>query len=185
MSDLRTAMTILEDVSSQAGRPLHAAVENNPAAGKNAHPALVCIDALGNLRYAKVNAAGELVVSTESVEKACLTAEGNNAGSATFVDLAVITLQNDLNYSKLGFMGSSFRDSVFEVVWVDDVGGTPVETVLATFRVGAGHLNHSEELECIAFTAGSVGTQELRIRGKNNNALSDMDGMISIEEDQT
>jgi hypothetical protein len=69
-----------------------------------------------------------------------------------------------------------------EVYWVDDVGGADTETILHTFRVGAGHYNEVDQIDCLEFTAGT--TAELRIRGKNLNTTSDINAMVAAQEIQ-
>lgn len=182
MADIRTSFVTLEDVVSGAGVPLHRALEGDAAAGKNAHGALVAKNGSGNLRYIKVNDNDEVVVSLESGDLACLSDEGGVAGTTSFQDLAVIPLAAGATYKKLGFSGSCFRDAIFEIVWVEDVGGTPVETILHTFRVGAGHYNEVDEIECVEFTTTT--DPELRIRAKNLNTTSDIDGMVAVLEIQ-
>jgi len=184
MADVRTSFITLEDVASGAGVPLHRALEGDAAAGKNAHGALVAKDGGGLLQYLKVNANRELVISTESADLACLSDEGGVAGTTGFQDIATIPLANSAVYKKLSVLGSCFRDTIYEAVWVDDVGGADTETILATFRTGAGQYNHSDTYECAEFTSGGSGTQELRIRAKNLNTTSDIDAAISVLEVQ-
>lgn len=185
MADTRTSFITLEDVSTQAGVPLHRALENDAAAGKNAHPALVYKDPSGNLRYGKVNATGEVVVSLETAEVANLSDEGGVSGTTSFQTIASITLQNDYVYKKIGFMGSCFRDAIFELVQIDDSAGTPVETVHQTFRVGAGLYNFAREIDNLEFTAGSTGVCVLRLRAKQlQNVPSDIDGSVNATEIQ-
>lgn len=186
MADLRPSVVVLEDDSTQEGVPLHRALEGDDPTGLNAQGALAFKDSSGNLVYPSLDASGRLPVTLDVTGQACLTDEGGVAGSTSFQTLATITLTNDAVYNKIGFLGSCFRDCVYEVVFIDDVNGTPTETILATFRTTAhGQTTFAEELECLEFTAGSTGDQELRIRGKQlQNASSDIDGMISAFEQQ-
>lgn len=182
MANLRPSFPVLEDFSTQAGLPLHKVLEGDAAAAKNALASLIAKDPSGNLIYLRANASGELIINNQSGEVACLTASGSVGGSATFVNVATITLTNDLVYKKLGYSVSCFRDAEFRIVQVDDVGGTPVETIHAYILAGAGDFTDSNEMECVEFTAGSTGVVELQLRGMNINALSDLKGMISILE---
>ena len=184
MSDVRESFPILED-GTQAGVPLSKKAEGDAAAGGNYAGMLVGKDPSGNLQFVKLNSNNEVVVDTEGSEQACLTGEGNSTGSASYVDLATITLALLRTYKKVGWSVSCFRDAIFEIVYVDDVGVGDTETVLATIRVGAGDYTDSQELECLGFdTLSGTGTQELRIRGKNLNALSDMDAALAVSEIQ-
>lgn len=185
MADVRTSFVPLEDVSSQAGLPLHKMVEGEATSGKNAQGALVAKDPSGNAIYLRTNLSNELLVASNSASIANLSDEGGVVGSTSFQTLAEIALQNDYVYQNLSFLGSCFRDAVYEVVQVDDTGGTPVETIHATFRTGAGAYTCSENMDALTFTAGSTGTCVLRIRGKQlQNVASDVDGAIAIQEVQ-
>lgn len=179
MADLRTSFVVLEDVASQAGRAWHAAVQGDAAAGKNAGPVLAVKDQAGNLQYIPmIN--GAIPVTFEGVV-AGLNANGLVAGNAAFTDVAVITLTPDAEYKKVGFVAGGTRDMRFQIVQVDDMTTTILVQGIVT---GAGNMSLSELLESIEFTAGSTGTQELKLQAKCLNALSDMTGTITTYEIQ-
>ena len=180
MADLRTSFPVLEDSSTQAGLPLHKVLAGDAAAAKNALAALVFKDPSGNLQYARVNSDNEVIVSTQSDEVACLNARGSVGGSASFVAVATITLGLDLKYNKIGWIVACFRDAEFEIIWNDN----GVETILASILVGSGDINDSGELDCLEFMSGLIGTQELKIKAKNFNALSDFRATLSVLETQ-
>ena len=180
MSDLRTSFSIIEDVSTQAGVPLHKAIEGDAAAGKNAHPALVAKDAAGNLIYLRTTAGGTLLTTTEG-SVICKKAKGElAAGSATLalVTGASIPLTISKTYQSVAFVVSSRRDSLFQIVQVDDV----TETILAEIVVGSGAYTESNTLHCLSFTAGATGTQALKIVAKNFEALSSLRASVTCEE---
>ena len=179
MADLRASFTVLEDVSSQAGLPLHKVLEADAAAAKNALPALVAKDAGGLLRYNKTNTAGEVSVVVTS-GKTCMSARGTASGSATFVDVATITLVNGEKYQDLDWVVSCFRDAVYEVLIVEDVGGLDTEIILADILVGPGDFTDSGVLRCQEFTAPAADVNVLKVRAKNMNALSDFRASITI-----
>jgi hypothetical protein len=182
MADVRTNFPVLEDPSTQAGLPLHKVLEGDSSTGKNALASMVAADAAGNLKYMRVNQNNELVVSTESsISYALLSDSGSNAGSATYVDLVTIALQNDLVYRELEAIVSCFRDAVFQVVFIDDA----TETLLVPgIRAGAGDYNGPLSFKTLEFVAGATGTQQLVIRGKNINATSTLDAALTIKEIQ-
>lgn len=185
MADLRSSTTVLEDSGTQAGLPLHKALAGETSVAKNAHGALVATDGANAFQYMKVNANRELIVSSESADLAYLFDEGGVVGSTSFQTLAEITLAADTVYRSLDFNGSCFRDAVYEVVFIADAAGTPVETVLVTFRTGAGELSFGDSKASLEFTSGGTGDQLLRIRAKQlQNAASDIDGMVAIKEVQ-
>lgn len=186
MADLRPSFVTLEDVGTQAGVPLHRAVEGDVAAGKNAHGALVAKrQDTGVLRYIPLSVNDAIPVTFDMTGQAYLSDEGGVSGTTSFQTLVEIPLVNDAVYSKVAFSGSCFRDAVCEVVQIDDTGGTPIETVHLTFRVGPGHVNETDELDSLQLTAGSTGTCVLRVRAKQlQNAASDIDGMLAVFEQQ-
>lgn len=184
MADLRTSFVTLEDASTQAGLPIHKALEGDAILNKNAHGALVAKDNSDNFKYLEVDPAGALKVSM-GADYACLSDDGEDAaGSATYVTIASITLTVDKVYKDLEALVSSFRDSVFQVLWIDNEGdpGEVSTTLVSGVRVGAGDYNEMVHFACMEFTAGSTGTQKLLIQGKNLNALSAMSATLSIKE---
>lgn len=184
-TDLPAAHHTLENVGTKAGESLHRVNEGDAAAGKNAAAMLTAKDAAGNLQYPRVNAQNELVVSTTSADKACLNASGKVGGNNS-VEQTVLTivLQASLEYKKIGWIVSCFREAEFRILHIADSGGTPVETELATILVGAGNITDSGELECLDFTSGAVGVQELKLVAVNKNGVSDLRGTISALEEQ-
>lgn len=184
-NDLPQAQHILENVGTQAGEALHRVNEGDAAAGKNAAAILTGKDASGNLQYPRVNAQRELVISTTSADKACLNASAKVTGHKTVEQtILTIVLQQNLEYKKIGWIASCFRDSEFRIIHIADAAGTPVETELATILVAAGAVTNSGELECLDFTSGGVGVQELALVGINKDAVSDLRGTLSVLEEQ-
>ena len=185
MADVREVFTSLEDLSTGVGMPLHQAFEGSAAENRNAHGALVAKDTAGNLIYLKTNLAGELVTSLESEEFALISDSGTNAGNVAYQDIATLILQADLVYKELELVCSCFRDTVFQVVSIDNVGVTPIETVLINgIRAGAGQFSAIVSLKTFMFTAGATGVQQLVVRGKNLNSTSTMDVVVSVKEIQ-
>lgn len=179
MSDVRTSFVVLEDVSSQAGRPWHAGLQGDAASGKNAGPVLTVKDQDGNLQYIPmIN--GAIPVTSEGVV-AGLNANGLVAGSGSFQDVASITLTPDAEYKKVGFVAGCTRDAVFQIVQVDDMTTT---VLVQGILVGAGSYSLADLLESIEFVAGSSGTQTLKIQGKCLNANSDLRATITTYEIQ-
>lgn len=181
MAEIRSSVCVLEDSSTQAGLPLHKVAQGDAASGKNALAALVAKDPSGNLQYLKLDATNRLITTSSSADLAQLSDEGSNTGgSATFVDLASITLTPDASYKSPGLSVSCSRDAIFQLVQVDDA----TTSVLATMRVGQGEMTFAQLFSGIEFVAGSTGTQVLKIQGKNSNALSEMNSNLYVSEIQ-
>jgi hypothetical protein len=180
------AMPVLQDPVSFAGVPINKVLEGDASAAKNAIPALTFKDVAGNLQYAKVNANNEIVVDIDSEEIACLSDSAKVAGNNSVEqDIVLISLLNDLEYKNIGWIVSCFRQAEFRIVWIDDEGGVgETETELATILVGPGDYTDSGELECLNFTAGSVGTQTLKIVGLNKDQASDLRATLTAKEVQ-
>lgn len=183
MADLRTSFPMLEDAVTAAGLALHKVLEGDAAAAKNALAGLIARNGAA-LAYLKVDpTTGALIVTSEG-SKICRTKRGTATGSTAFVDVAVYTLANSKSYEDLNWVVSCFRDAVYEIVYVEDVGGTPIEMILADILVGSGDFTDSGALKCATFTTPGAGVNELRIRAKNQSSLSDFRGSVSIEEIQ-
>lgn len=174
MADVRPSYPNLED-GSNVGAALAKALAGDTSTAKNAQGALVAIDGASQFQYLKVNGSGELVVSSGGVDVANLSDAQEHVGSATFVDVAVVTLNTDHVYQNIGFVTQCFRDSLFKIVWNDD--GTP--TVLAYLPN-----NDSDVVPNLSFTSGSTGTQELKIQALNQNVLSELRGTLTVDEVQ-
>jgi len=185
-TELRVSFPILEDLATQAGKPWHAAVEGDTATGRTAAPAFVATDSSNALKYLKVNANQELIVADPDSDFACLDAQGTiDDGSATLAIVATLALQNDFVYRDIEVVASCYRDAKFIVEFVDDDGGGgEVVNILFQGRVGAGDFTDLIRMICKTFTAGSTGTQTLRVRAINQNALSDIDVSIAVKEVQ-
>jgi hypothetical protein len=182
MTDIRTSFAVLEDSSTAAGLPLHKVLENDAVAAKNAQIAFVAKTSGTNLAaFLKVNAStGALFVDTGAPTE-CLKARGElAAGSSTLalVTGATIPLTAATEYKDVGFIVSSRRDSLFQIVQVDDA----TETILGEIVVGSGEYTVSSQLHCLSFTAGSTGTQALKIVAKNFEALSSLRASLTVEQ---
>ena len=80
---------------------------------------------------------------------------------STDVDVATITLTADKNYDGIEALVCCTQDTYWKVVQEDD--GTPA--ILADMITGAGQYSFEAIFKNIEFTAGSSGTQELKIIG--------------------
>lgn len=140
--------------------------EGDAISGVDALPGLVAKDSSGNFAYLELNADGELIVSSKS--------EGNKkSGSAVVVgvlDTATtildVAITSSAVHEELHIMVSATRTTMWEIFNVDDVAGTPVETSLIEGIItGSGQFSFAELFPNLEFTAGSTGTQALRIKG--------------------
>jgi len=180
----RASWPILEDVTSQAGLPLHKVAQDDALSGKNAAAFLGFKNSLGKLRYPKVDGEDRLIVSGgASDDYAYLSMRGEkDSGSAT---LALVTgcdidLVADLTYRDVGFIVSCFRDAHFQIVQVNNL----TETILADILVDSGAPTITGQITALPFAAGSTGVQKLKLLAKNENALSALRGTLTVTEVQ-
>jgi len=181
MADIRESFAVLEDSGSQAGVPLHKALEGEAVAGKNAHGALVAKNSSEQFKYLAVNSVGALI-TTSTGDHVCQFARGKTSGSASPVTVAEIVLVNGEDYENISWVTSCFRDAIFEIVKIDDTAGAATETILAEIVVGPGDFTDSGQLHCVEFTAPASLNNVLRLRASNLNSLSDMRGTISAKQ---
>jgi len=182
MADPRTSFMILEDATTAVGLPLHKVLEGDALAAKNAHAALVAKSGT-NLAYLKVSPTTGALLVDSGAAGVCKTIKGElAAGSATLVLVtgAEITLIASTNYQEIGFVVSCRRDALFQIIQQDDA----TDTVLAEIVVGSGAFTVSSQLHCLSFTAGAVGTQKLKIKAMNFEALSSLRATLTVEEIQ-
>lgn len=159
-----------------AGNLVEIPVKQAGQAPGDAVPVLGYRDSSGNLIAPQLNAAGAMPVTFDAgVEK---YARGTVAGNASITDVATMTLTANKVYKSIEFLVSCFRDALFELVQVDDA----TTTVLADVLVGPGHFTQAVRLENLLITAGASGTQVLKLRAKNFNALSDFRATVTAIE---
>jgi hypothetical protein len=170
----REVFPTLENASGQ-GAALSQAQAGDVAAGKKGAVGFGFRDSSGNLVLPQLTADGKLPVSQDAAGT-CLKAFGKNAtGSLTEVALATITLTASAAYTKIASTVSCTRTAVYRLVHNND--GAEVE--LAVQVVGAGQFSHDFQQDCLEFTAGATGTQELKIYGINLDKASQLSATIS------
>lgn len=124
------------------------------------------INAAGVLVFPQLNADGAILVSTEETGD-CHYAQGKVTGSTSFQDVAVFTGALNKEYMDIGFVASSMTECDWEVVYIDDAAGTPVETILAQFDTGPGQYSFCCEMRCVEVdTSAGTGVQKILVRGK-------------------
>jgi len=177
MADKRESFPSLEIDGTEVGAALAARQHGDAALAKNGAIGFAFRDASDNVVMPKLNSAGQLPVTSEASGNG-KTANGKLVGTQTQADVAVLTLTPDKRYENLDLIVSCFRDSIFELVQVDDA----TETSHGEFLVGPGCVSLHAKLQEFEILAGSTGTQELIIRGENANATSDMRAIFTIKE---
>jgi len=185
MADLTPLFRILKVDGTEAGEAPTSRIEGDVAAGKVGLIAFSYKDSAGNVVLPQLTAAGAIVVDTSGAAGACISGQAQAIAGSTvsFQDVITLVLALTKNYSGLEFSTSCFRNTLWEIVRIDDVGGTPVEVKVWTGITGPGQFTVCCNLDCGNFdTIGNTGVQNLVLRGKNLNNESDLHGYLAIKE---
>jgi len=159
---------------------INARDEGDAASGVDALPGLIAKDNSGNLDYLNINADGELLISadpagTKVFGDAVVTAVA--LGSAD--DVVTLTLTASAVYEKLMCSTSQSFPTRWELVQVDDVGVTDVETQHASWLTGPGQFTYTFDPQWLEFTAGGTGVINLVLRGTQlTGSKSDHHGYV-------
>lgn len=180
MAELKEAFPVIADSVSGAGESLISRIEGEAGAGMEGLIGFSFKDSSGNVVLPQLDTEGRILVNMEGAGTELAGEGALAAGSATMVNItnADITLTADAIYSKLSMSVSCFREALFHLVQVDDA----TSTILAKVRVGPGQYSFEWYGYNKKFTAGSTGTQTLKVMGQNIDKLSEMSAELSCVE---
>jgi len=159
----------------------HVDLEGDAAAGKEGLVAFAFKDSTGDLVLPQLTASGAISVTSATTATRLKSPAGElAAGSATIANVtgASITLTVNKVYYGISAVVSSRRDSLFQLVQVNDA----TSTVLAEAIVGAGQYTFEMLWPDMQITAGASGTQTLKIMAKNFEALSSLRATLTVNE---
>jgi hypothetical protein len=184
MADPRELFPILDD-GAGAGAVPHKMEEGDDPSSKNGLIGFSFKDNSGNVVLPQLDSSGRVPVTSEATGT-CKDANGElAAGSTSLVDItnAEIDLSLTKLYTKIEAIVSCLHASLFQIVYVDDAEGTPVEEILAECVVGPGHYSFKMGMDCLELdTSGGTGTQKLKIKGKNFIKASSMRATLACLE---
>lgn len=124
------------------------------------------VNSSGVLVFPQLNSSGQILVSMEDPGD-CHYAAGSVVGSTSFQDVADFTGALSKYYNAFQAVVSSATECDWELVYIDDAAGTPVESILAYFETGPGQYTVCCEVHCIEIdTSGGTGVQKFVLRGK-------------------
>jgi len=184
MADEREVFTIVEDDTTAAGVKLPARIEGQASAAKNGLIGFSFKDSSGNVILPALNAAGQLPVTVEA-SMICINDSGTILGVLnTATDVVTLALALTKTYRALELTASATFLTLWTVVRIDDVGGTPAETEIWRGLTGPGQFALPIKLHCAEFnTIGGTGTQNLVLRGTQRiGAATDLHGYLGINE---
>jgi hypothetical protein len=183
MADLREVFPILENPADGAGVAITKVVEGDAASSvSGAVPSLVAKDSSGNLIFLTLDAQGRLPVTSEGAGSV-LRARGElAAGNATTgmvtVTGAVINLTATESYADISFVVSCFRETHAQLVFNNNGS----ESILTDVVLGPGQYTFESDLPKDKITAGSTGTQELKVVARNIDKASSIRASIGAVE---
>jgi len=180
MADSRELFPVLA-ASDGAGVPLDQMQQGNDPTSKNGSIGFAFRDSSGNVVLPQLDSAGRLPVITEGLGGTRQYASGVATPSALLTDTDVITetLTVSTDYIVGTLTGSSFHSTLWKLIFDDDGS----ETELARFLTGPGDFNHTIPTDCIQFSAGATGTQELKVVAQQLwGKLSDMHASLCYIE---
>ena len=208
MADERTSFPVLEDFTTEVGKPWHQVAEGDDVAGRNLGPVAGFKNVDLDFRVPRVAAENTddapssdvipvMPCKDESDKIQYIPLSGSkvpvtfDAGveknahavvegvADTATEVCKITLTADKVYEKLEAVVSCNRNCRFEFIQKDDAA----ETQKLSLLVGPGQYTITLKMESFKLTAGSTGTQELILKGTQlQGPASDMHGTISIIE---
>lgn len=159
----------------------HKDLEGDAAAAKEGLVAFAFKDSTGDLVLPTLTASGAIsVTAATTATRRKSTAGELAAGSGTIANVtgASITLTVNKVYYGITAVVSSRRDSLFQLVQVNDA----TSTILAEAIVGAGQYTFEMLWPDMQITAGATGTQTLKIMAKNFEALSSLRATLTVNE---
>jgi hypothetical protein len=178
MADVREVFPILED-GSNVGAVLTKSQAGDSSSGKVGLTGFTFRDSSGNLVLPQLTAAGKIAVDAgASASGTCKSAQGTNAGSLSNVTLGTITLTASKVISDIEAQIACSRSALAEVVWNDD----GAETILGWIMTGPGQFTAHLDINCLTFTSGSTGTQQILFRAKNLDKAASLYGTVAVLE---
>ena len=184
MSNEAEVFNVLAD-GNGFGQALRQMVEGDAAAAKNGLIGFSYKDVNGDIVLPQLNAEGAIVVTTDSgttKRDSAIIDSGSVLGRTLVAEIDILA---DKLYTCLSAHVACTRTTVWEVVYVDDAGGSPVETHQLSTITGAGDYGKNVNLlKDLLDTAGGTGDQKIRVYGEivQSGNASDLHGMVSTNE---
>lgn len=186
MADLREVFPILQDESTGAGEAPISRIEGESGIAQEGMIAFSFKDQSNNVILPVLTSEGKIPVDTEAFGGSCKYDYGTNAGSLTAVDVATLdgtAITTGNNYMNFEFAVSCLRTTLWDIVYIDDVGVSDTETALYSFVTGPGTFHECCKINCLHLdTTGGTGVQNIVLRGTNIAGISTMRGLLAVNE---
>lgn len=180
MSDPRSLFAVLNDGAGVGTAPDKAIDATTAAAALKGLVGFAFKDSTGKVILPQLDALGRVPVTSVVGVEVNSPAGELAAGSLSLVAVtgAEIDLTVDKKYTNLSIDVCSRQDSLFQLIWLDDV----TETVLKEYIVGPGQYTIAVNLANQTVTAGASGDQKLFFKAKNFETLSSLRASLSALE---
>jgi len=159
-------------------------IEGDAPSTDNGSMAFGFVDSSGNLVLPALNPDGTLPVAVDSGTPIRARAT-DGTGSTSLIDLsgALVTAALTKVYTKMSMKVSSRRDTLFQLIYVDDSAGSPTETVLIDTVVGSGqYTDLAYLLTDFVDTTGGTGVQEFKVKYQNFSNADAVWASLSVNE---
>jgi hypothetical protein len=179
MADEREVFSPIEDTTGE-GLANIGSINATDAPGTDKYgAAFAFLDNAGNKVFPSLTADGSIPISEAAGTPIRDSAAVVAAGLLTDTDVLTVTLTASKLHTFKFATCSSFQPVVWRVEHNND--GTPDE--LARFVTGSGDFTHDIVPDCIQFTTGGVGTQEIKIIAQQiRGPVSDMHASLCVVE---
>ena len=147
------------------------------------HAILAVKDQNGNLQYIPMNN-GAIVVTNEGVGTLQQDQTEITYSGSGFDVLLSIPSNNGVTIKNLEVCVASQKDCRWQIVYVDDGSGSPVDTILKRFSTGAGNLTFAFQWDNFALDlTGGTGDQFIELRAEQQGGSNaKLDGDMSFLE---
>lgn len=160
MAEVRELFPTLEEASGAGAAPRVGQDGATAAGGINGQIGFAFKDSSGNVVLPQLDASGRISVTQAAPGTSLQDSSTATAGALnTPFDVSVITLTATESYVAKTQSSSSFQPTLWKMEQIDDA----TTTELARWVTGPGDFNYCCTSDCIEFTAGASGTQQLKI----------------------
>lgn len=182
MADKRENFATLEDATGEGSALAQMLQGDNPSA-KNGAIGFAFKDSSGNVVLPTLNSDGSFAV-TVGGSGVCKQATGKVTATGGDDDVAALVLALNKTYRDIELSASNLHSTAWSLVYIDDVGGTPTETILWQGVTGPGQFGVHINFDCVEFDTNSgTGTQNLVLRGNQlSGANSDLRAYFGVKE---
>ena len=183
MADPREIFSILDNGDGSGIAPDKAIDATTAAAALKGLVGFSYKDSSGNVILPQLTTDGKVPVDTEGFGGTPKSAKGELAtGSLSLADVtgAEITISGAGDIAReIKADICCLHASLFQIVYVDDADGTPVETVIDEAIVGPGQYSFKMGNRTLSQdVSGGTGTQKLKLKAKNFVLASSLRGTI-------